>query len=222
MPAIPDSLRATLGRVLLWLLRWYKVSIPSADVIFNTDVAGIAKQVQAAMDAVDANGKRGGWAAGKAVIDAARKPGAQLFSTPEWLLVTLFMGLSGSLAPRTAADAKQKIAALKQQYTLTGRPDYLFGAVMAEALKQLEAADKTGNRWTAGILKKMFEIRDDSSIAIGRHAREQAVLMVFKQHPEFAKFLTVGADGSLSLPRGKSYEEFAASMLANAYGPYPF
>lgn len=223
MLVLPDVLRAVLGRVLVWTARLFKVAdIPSSDALFADNTAEIAARIQSYMDAVDGAGKRVGWRAGKAILDAARKPGEILFQLPEWLLLTLFMGLPGTKTPQTVSAAKAALDGLKQKYLETGRPDYLFAQAVASAVAQLQAADEAGNWLTAGVLKKLFETRRDPTPPLGWRSREAVVLLVFKNNPAYAKFLTVENDGSLSLPRGTSYEEFAASMLTNAYGVYPF
>jgi hypothetical protein len=223
MSPLLDGLRAVLGRLLLWALRYFKqAAIPSSDVLLADNTAVIAATIQAAMDATDANGRRQGWRAGKEALDAAREQGKLLFEYPEWLLITVLLGLPGEKTPRTSAAAQAVINSLKQQYRESGRPDYLFSQVVQTATQQLQTTDEAGNWLTAGVLKKMFEARSVSSPPLGWRTREAAVLMVFRQNPTYHKFLSVEKDGSLSLPRGKSYEEFAAAMLANAYGPYPF
>jgi len=211
------------GRWGAWWLRVFKsIHVPTSNELFADNTAEFAKTIQAYMDAVDANGQRGGWEAGRRALEAARKPGAQLFTTPEWLLITVFMGLPGTKTPKTAAQAREQLQALKQLYTRTGHRYFLLNEALAEVVRQLKAIDDSDNSWTAGVLKKLFEVRKDPSRSLGRHAREAAVLMGFKQKPEYVKFLSADEDGTLSLPRGTSYEEFAAAMLANAYGPYPF
>ena len=221
MNTLPDWFRVWLGCLLVWSVKRFKLAeLPSAEAFTADNAAEIAATIQAYMDAVDAEGKRGGWRAGRRALDAARKPGEALFTTSEWLLVTLVMGLSGT--PKTAAATKALLDGLKQQYLDTGRPDYLFEQVVAFVTQQLKEVDQSDNWFSAGILQKMFEVRQDPTPPIGWRARELAVLTAFKQSPEYVKFLSVDDDGSFSLPRGKSYEEFAAAMLANAYGPYPF
>lgn len=218
---LPDWFRVWLGRLLVWAVRAFKLAeLPAAEAFTADNTAEIAATIQAYMDTVGTDGKRGGWRAGKKVLDAARKPGEALFTTPEWLLVTLVMGLPGT--PTTAAETTALLDKLKQQYRDTGRPDYLFEQVVAYVTQQLEAVDQSGHWLSDGILQKLFEVRKDPTPPLGWRARELAVLTAFKQSPEYVKFLSVDDDGSLSLPRGKSYEEFAAAMLANAYGPYPF
>jgi hypothetical protein len=68
----------------------------------------------------------------------------------------------------------------------------------------------------------MFEVRKDSTPPLGWRAREAAVLLFFSNHSEYKKFLSKDENNDWVLPRGTSYDEFASSMLANAYGPYPF
>lgn len=208
-------MRTLLGRMSVWAIKLFKLAdLPTIADLTTDNTTTISATIRAYMDAA---GKHGGWQAGKRALDAARKPGEALFTTNEWLLVTLIMGLPG--APATAVETKALLEKLKQQYLDTGRPGYLFEQAVAEATRQLKEID-TSDSWFAGILQKMFEARLDPSI--GWRARELAVLTAFKQKPEYLKFLTVADDGSLSLPRGDSYEEFAASMLTNAYGIYPF
>lgn len=218
MNKVPDWLRVWMGRVLVWAVKRFKLAeLPTIADLTADNTAAVAQTIQAYMDLGDAAGKRGGWQAGKRALDAARRPGEVLFTTPNWLLVTLVMGLPG--APATGREVQALLDRLKQQYLETGKPDYLFNQAVAEATRQLREID-SGDAWFAGILQKMFEARKDPSL--GWRARELAVLTAFKQKPEYVKFLTVDEDGSLSLPRGDSYEEFAASMLTNAYGVYPF
>jgi hypothetical protein len=215
---LPDGMRALLGRLFVRVVKLFKLAeLPTITELTTDTTAEVAKTIQAYMDTLDAEGNRSGWRAGKKALDAARKPGEILFTTPNWLLVTLVMGLPG--APATASEVHALLNRLKQQYLETGKPDYLFNQAVAEATRQLREID-TGDAWFAGILQKMFEARHDPSL--GWRARELAVLTAFKQRPEYVKFLTVDDDGSLHLPLGKSYEEFAASMLTNAYGVYPF
>jgi hypothetical protein len=215
---LPDWLRVWLGRGLVRLVKLFKLAeLPTVAELTADNADEVAQAIQAYMDLGDFEGKRGGWRAGKRALDAARKPGEILFTTPNWLLITLVMGLPG--APAAASDVQSLIDRLRQQYLETGKPDYLFNHAVAEATRQLREID-SGDAWFAGILQKMFDARKDPSL--GWRARELAVLTAFKQKPEYVKFLTVSADGSLSLPRGDSYEEFAASMLTNAYGVYPF
>lgn len=221
MITLPDWFRVCLGRLLVWAIRLFKLAeLPAAEAFTADNTAEIAATIQAYMDASGKDGKRGGWRAGKTVLEAARKPGEALFTTPEWLLVTLVMGLPGT--PNNAADTKAMLDRLKQQYRDTGRPDYLFEKVVEFVTQKLKEVDQSDSWFSAGILQKMFDVRKDPTPPIGWRARELAVLQAFKQSPEYVKFLSVDDDGSLSLPRGKSYEEFAAAMLANAYGPYPF
>lgn len=218
MNKLPDWMRVWIGRVLVWAVKLFKLAeLPTIAELTTDTTAEVAKTIQAYMDVVDAAGKRAGWHAGQRVLAAARKPGEVLFTAPNWLLVTLVMGLPG--APASASETKALLDRLKQQYLETGKPDYLFNQAVAEATRQLREID-SGDAWFAGILQKMFEARKDPSL--GWRARELAVLTAFKQKPEYVKFLTADEDGSLSLPRGDSYEEFAASMLTNAYGVYPF
>jgi hypothetical protein len=209
-------MQALLGRVLVWLLVRLKLAaIPASDTLFADNTATIVAAVRTALDA-------GGWRAAQAVIDAARKPGEALFALPEWVATTLLLGLPGSLTPPTPEIARRRLADLKRQYAEAGEPSFLFTHVHAELVRQLQAADTAGNRFSAGILQKMFEVRKDPTPPLGWRARELAVLTAFKQYPEYLKFLGVDKNGSVTLPRGTSYEAFASAMLANAYGPYPF
>lgn len=219
---LPDGQRAAAGRLLVSLIKRFNFAeLPTADELTKDNTADVSAKVKEAMDAVDAAGKRGGWVAGKAVIDAARKPGEALTSLPEGLMVTIFMGLPGRTTPQTSFLATQLLHSLKQKYYETGHPSYLFSQAVETAEKELRKADEWGG-CMAGTLQAMFDARKDTGISIGWRARELAVLTAFKQFPEYSKFLSVDDDGDVSLPRGKSYEEFAAAMLANAYGPYPF
>lgn len=218
MNKLSDWLRVWTGRLLVRLVQLLKLAkLPTMAELTADNTADVAQVIQAYMNLGDFEGNRGGWRAGKRALDAARKPGEILFTTPDWLLVTLVMGLPG--APGKVSDAQALLDRLKQQYLETGKPDYLFTQAVAEATRQLREFDAS-NAWFAGILQKMFDARKDPSL--GWRARELAVLTAFKQNPAYVKFLTVAEDGSLSLPRGDSYEEFAASMLTNAYGIYPF
>lgn len=219
MNNLPDPWRVWLGRILVRAVKLFKLAeLPPIETLTTDQTEAITARIQAAMDVVDAAGRRAGWRAGKRVLDTAREPGKVLFTTPDWWLVTLVMGLPG--APATASETTALLNKLRQQYVETGRPDYLFNETVAYVVRQLHAVDKTDQWFSNGILQAMFDARKDP--ALGWRARELAVLTAFKQKPEYVKFLTVGDDGSLSLPRGDSYEEFAASMLTNAYGIYPF
>lgn len=220
---LPDTKRAAAGRLLVQLIRQWKLAdIPTSDELVADKTEEVARKIQVAMDAVGDDGQRGGWKAGYAVLQEARAPGEALTLFPEGLMVTVIMGLPGIKTPHSSFLATQLLHALKQQYHETGQPDYLFAKVIEFATKKLRDSDNTGNWLSSGILKKMFEVRKDSSLSLGRHAREVAVLAFFQQNEEYKKFLEVAEDGKLSLPAGDDYESFAAGMLANAYGPYPF
>lgn len=219
---LSDGKRAAAGRLLVAAIKRFNfVALPTADDLTKDNTAEIGQKVKAAMDAVGPDGKRGGWIAGQAVIDAARKPAAALDAVPEGLMVTLFMGLPGHTTPQTSALATSLLRALKQKYYETGQPHYLFSQALAAAEAELRKADDWSGCF-GGVLQAMFNARQDPTPPLGWRARELLVLTGFRQFPEYVKFLTVDANGKLLLPRGKSYEEFAAAMLANAYGPYPF
>lgn len=219
---LSDRQRAAAGRFLVATIKRFNfAALPTADDLTKDNTAEISQKVKAAMDAVGPDGKRGGWIAGKAVIDEARKPGAALADMPEGLMVTLFMGLPGKTTPQTSFLATQLLHSLKQKYYETGHPDYLFSQALSAAEAELRKADDWGGCF-GGVLQAMFNARQDPTPPLGWRARELLVLTGFRQFPEYVKFLSVDADGTLLLPRGKSYEEFAAAMLANAYGPYPF
>lgn len=220
---LPDGLRASFGRLIVWAAARFKLAeIPSSNEITKDNTQEVADKLRAAMDAVGPDGKRGGWRAGKAVLDEARKPGEMLTTLPEDLMITVFMGLSGTTTPQTSFLAKQLLHSLKQKYYETGHADYLFSQAVDAATKELRAADSWGGCIGSGTLKAIFDARRDPKPPLGSRARELVVLTVFQQTEDYKKFLTVDEDGSLSLPRGDSYEEFAASMLTNAYGVYPF
>lgn len=220
---LPDGLRASFGRLIVWAAGYLKLAnIPSSNEITKDSTQEIADKIRAALDGIGQDGKRGGWRAAKAVLDAARKPGEMLVTLPEDLMITVFMGLPGTATPQTASLARQLLNALKQKYYETGRPDYLFSQAVAAAANELRVADSRGGCIGSGALKAIFDARLDPSPPLGSRARELVVLTVFQRTEEYKKFLTVDDDGSVSLPRGDSYEEFAASMLTNAYGVYPF
>lgn len=217
--ALPDSLRASVGRFLVRVLVNRGTVVPTSEELAADKSVEVANQIRAAMDAVDANGNRAGWRAGKAVLDSARQPGVILFSVPAPLLVTVFMGLTGTKTPATSAAAAELLDRLKDVYTQTGHPDFLFDQCVRTATEQLKNADEHGHWMSNGILKKMFEARLDPSL--GYRAREAIVLAFFEKNDEYKKFLRQNDDGSFALPNGVSYETFAQNMLANAYGPYP-
>lgn len=218
---LPDGYRAAFGRFLVGIIqRWKFAELPTSDELTADKTEEVARNIQVAMDAIGEDGQRGGWKAGHAVLEAARKPGEALDMLPEGLMITVLMGLPGIKTPQTSFLAMQLLHKLKQQYYETGQPNYLFAQVVEFAEKKLIEADNAGNWLSDGILKSMFAARVDPSL--GHRAREAAVLMFFQQNDEYKKFLRQDADGSFSLPAGKTYEEFAAAMLANAYGPYPF
>lgn len=218
---LSDKQRAAVGRFLVKIITRYNfATLPTADELTKDNTVEVSEKVKKAMDAIGPDGKPGGWLAGKAVIEEARKPGAALNDMPEGLMVTIFMGLPGRTTPQTSFLATQLLHSLKQKYYETGQPDYLFAQAIAIAEKELRKADEWGG-CLGGVLQAMFDARKDPTPPLGWRARELLVLTGFRQFPEYIKFLTVEDDGDLSLPRGKSYEEFAAAMLANAYGPYP-
>lgn len=218
---LPDGYRAALGRFLVSIIRaWKFAELPTSDELTADKTEDVARNIQIAMDRIGDDGQRGGWKAGHAVLEAARQPGEALNMLPEGLMITVLMGLPGLKTPQTSFLAMQLLHALKQQYYETGQSNYLFAQVVEFAKQKLIEADNSGNWLSDGILKKMFESRRDP--ALGHRAREAVVLTFFQQHEEYKKFLRLEDDGSFSLPAGKDYEEFAAAMLANAYGPYPF
>lgn len=216
-----DATLALTGRVISWLLKLVGVKLPSSDYLFGNNVVEIGLQIQAAMDAKGPDGRRAGWAGGLAVLDKLRKQAALLFLLPEWLVIAIFMSLPGSLTPKTSSSARQQLQTLRAQHAQLADPKYLFKQVVAEVSRQLARIDTAGSMFTKGVLQKIFELRRDMTPPLGWRAREAIVLAAFRQYPEYAKFLSVTADGSPALPSGTTYEEFAASMLANAYGPYP-
>lgn len=220
---LPDGWRAFVGRKLVDIIQRFNFAkLPTAEELTADNTAEITEKIRAAMDQVSSDGKRGGWVAGKAVLDAARKPGEALTALPEGLMVTVFMGLPGITTPQTSFLATQLLHSLKQKYYETGHPDYLFVQAVNAAVEQLRAADSWGGPCGAGVLAAIFAARKESPPPLGWRAREAVVLTVFQQTEEYRKFLAVDADKNVTLPLGDSYEEFAASMLTNAYGVYPF
>lgn len=220
---LPDGPRAAFGRLIVWAAGRYKLAnIPTSNEITKDNTQEVADKIRAALDGIGQGGKRGGWRAAKAVLDEARKPGEMLTTLPEDLMITVFMGLSGTTTPHTSFLAKQLLHSLKQKYYETGHADYLFSQAVDAVAKELRAADSWGGCIGSGTLQAIFEARLEPSPPLGSRARELVVLTVFQQTEDYKKFLTVDDDGSVSLPRGDSYEEFAASMLTNAYGVYPF
>lgn len=216
-----DASLALLGRIIVRALQFFGVKLPSADDLFADNVVSIGLQIQAAMDAINSNGRRAGWQGGLDVLTKLRKQAGLLFILPEWLVIAVVLALPGSRTFQSRAAAQQQLALLRTQYNLLANPKYLFEQAVAEVARRLEQADTVGGLCTNGILKRMLELRKAAGTSFGERAREAAVLAAFRQYPEYVKFLSVLPDGTLTLPAGTTYEELAASMLVNAYGPYP-
>lgn len=216
-----DSFRARYGRFLVWLVQKYAgVAIPNSEIFSAKAAAETVRAVQIAMDAENSAGVLGGWRAGQQIIDTKRKAGAALFTLPENLAVTFLMGLPGKFTPVFSQPAQKLFRELKEQYTASGAQDYLYTQAHQAAVQRLIEADKANSYVGAGVLKKMFATRKTGEFELGMHAREKAVLVYFQNTAELRKFLFRDDRGNTHLPRGTSYEEFAASMLSNAYGNY--
>lgn len=220
--ALNDKTRAAFGR---WLVKFINqsgyASIPSSDVFDPAGTQETVQKVHAALDTLDSDGRRGGWRAAQAIIDAQRKQAEPLLALPETVAVTILMGMPGKFTPVTSFAAQQRISDIKEQYAAAGQPDFLYRTALAEAVRQLQEADAKTGYLGSGCLKKLFELRCNTAHELGEKAREKAVLLFMQQTPEYRKFLGRDENDYFVLPAGTTYETFAASMLKNAYGSFP-
>lgn len=217
-----DPVRIKFARTLVDLINATgKAKIPTSEIFDPANAQAAASKVQAALDAIGEDGRRGGWAAAHVVIEEARKGAAPLLALPDVVAVTLLLGMRGEFTPLSSFAAQQRLSDIKQQYYDTAKPNFIFQQALKEAVSRLKTADNDAGYLGRGCLKKIFELRLDNPDGLTTRAREKAVLLYLQQTPEYRKFLGRDKDENFVLPKGTDYESFAQSMLVNAYGPVP-
>ena len=220
--SLGDRWRATFGAWIIRTVNYIKIAnIPSSD-IFNPDQQRkTVDEVRAALDKPTANRERGGWQAAADLISVKREQAVPLLTLPREIAITILMGMEGQYSPKTSTAADDKIEEILEIYQQSGRPRYLYELAHAEAVKLLKEADKQSGYLGAGCLGKLFATRINTDKELGERIREQAVLLYLQHNDELKKFLKRDEKGNYSLPTGNTFEDFATSMLCNAYGDIP-
>lgn len=217
-----DETRAAFGRWLVNIINSAGYAkIPSSDIFDPAAANQTAHEIRTALDAINADGKRGGWSPALELLTEKRKQAEPLLALPETVSVTILMGMPGKWTPITSFAAQQRISDIKEQYHTAGQPDFLYRTALIEAVRQLKDADTKSGYLGSGCLQKVFELRSNPDNELGEKVREKAVLMYMQQVPEYRKFLGRDKNDYFTLPEGNTYEKFAASMLKNAYGKFP-
>lgn len=213
-----DNARKRFGRWLVNIIIRYKLAdIPTSAVFSPEAELQTIEEMRAAFDQSLPNGQRGGWQAAQSLINKKREQATSLFASPKDLVLTILMGMPGEYTPKTYAAAKALYDDLLEQYNKSGEPGFLYGEVHATVVKLLIEADAKAGV-SKGCLQKLFETRINTNREIGERLREQIVLKAMSSNQELTKFMGRDSSGDITLPSGKTYEEFATSMLINAYG----
>lgn len=216
-----DRATEKCGRWIVRIVNYLNIAqIPSSHIFDPALNSATVLEVRSAMDQPTVNG-RGGWQAAARVISEKRRQAEPLLSLPRELAITILMGMEGFFTPKTIYEASAKIDEISTLYHQTGRPSYLFEIAHAEAVKLLKAADAQTGYLGAGCLSKLFATRSNTDLQLGERIREQAVLLYLQHSEEYSKFLGHDAKGNKILPSGNNFEQFAMSMLRNAYGEIP-
>jgi hypothetical protein len=170
--------------------------------------ASVSK-VRDAMNATGENGQRGGWAAGRAAMQPQLDQAKSILSLPPDVAITSLMGMGA----KTPEEAKSMLEQISSRYQEASNPEYLRNQARAEVMAQLEAADKKN----FGQLSDYFT---DKANGVSQPLREMAIRAALQNNPEYAQFLKRDENGNILLPEGNTMQQFADSMLTNAYGEY--
>ena len=227
-----DDARRMAGQGAVSLAGLAGKSVPTAAAV-TAGLAGKGGQeqiVRGAMDAPNASGTRGGWAAGQAEIEKSKAQIDEVTGLGQQAGTTAIMGLPGS--QQTSQEAGAQFAELQNKSTELSDPQYLYNKAQDATMRGLQDADAKPTMFGSGGLKAMLQARErhqkegpqwGNLVSRGVNSlREGQVLRTMRKNPEARQYLQPGRAGApATLPTGTNMEDFRDNMLMNAYGEYP-